>query len=444
MAGPYYVNDDGSDTTPFDTYAKAKPTLVGLLGDGTITIAAGEEIHIGHDHVDQDGGSVIVAFGNGTEEQPIRLISTNTATDVYQPGARLESVGGGSDITIQSGASVWYGVTLISLDNFSVGTANATHKFYDCTIDALDIPASIVSEATAEFHNCTLTSNDITVASIICGSEAAALFLDCTIVLANAGSGEPIVAVSDGARAIFESCDFSGCTSDMSLSEVGVINNSQIIYRRCKLPSAYTVESAFGGNNVLQVESCSGTTSTVPFLGVGGDAGVSGLIDVFGITKTVTAQKRVGGASDGVNDYSWEMTAEATVSYFSPLESPPIVYWAEPGAQTVTIHTADDADLNDNELWMVVEHPDGSVTNAEPTHTVLANTRPDPLAAPGAVARDSGSTWDGAGTGTDGSTGQQKLVSSSFNPTVAGPVIIRIYLAKASAVMYVDPKPVVT
>ena len=137
------------------------------------------------------------------------------------------------------------------------------------------------------------------------------------------------------------------------------------------------------------------------------------------------------------------MTALANVSYYAPLESPPITYWAEPGAQTVTIYTADDADLDDDELWMVVEHPDGSVTNAEPDHVVLQNTKPNPLATPAAVARDSGSTWSGSGTGTDGSTGQQKLVSSSFNPTVAGPVIIRVYLAKASAVMYVDPRPAV-
>jgi hypothetical protein len=216
----------------------------------------------------------------------------------------------------------------------------------------------------------------------------------------------------------------------------------ELVYRRCKLPSTYKIPTLPSANLLLKVESCSGSTSTVPFLGVGGQAARDGGHgSVLGSTKTVIAQARTDGASDGTQGYSWEMTVPATASFFAPLESPPMVCEVAAGVpQTITVHTADDVDLNDDQLWMVVEHPDGSVTNAEPNHTVIM-TKPDPLATPSAVARDSGSTWGGAGTGTDGSTGQQKLVSDVFTPTVAGLAFVRVYLAKASAVMYVDPKP---
>ena len=115
---------------------------------------------------------------------------------------------------------------------------------------------------------------------------------------------------------------------------------------------------------------------------------------------------------------------------------------ARPGVQTVQIHTADDVDLLDNELFMIVEHP-STDTPANPNHVVLQNTKQDPLKSPSAVLRDPGSTWNGVGTGQDGFTGQQILISNGFNPTEAGPVIIRVYCGKPNATFYVDPKPVV-
>ncbi len=444
----YYVDDGGSQTAPYDTYAKAETTLAALIAAVT-PFTAGDEIHIGHDHAESTAGTVTFAFAAGTELQPIRVISTNTGSDAYQAGASIAITGVENDLNISTGASVWYGVTLTVADNLFFIAEATTHRFVDCVIVVADL--LLVMNAnwiTLEFVDSALSSADATANEMRLSSATTSLIIrGGSVTMGSAGSGLPIFVIGagdSGNHITVEDCDLSGCTSDLVLVSFNTGHDNRVIFRRCKLPSAYTLPATpTAKRNRIEVESCSGGTSTKPFLGVGGvDGGNAMWRDIKGDVRTATAQHRNGGASDGVNDYSWEMTANANVSYFSPLESPSIVYWAEPGSQTVTIYTANDADLNDNELWMVVEHPD-TATPANPDHIVLSNTKPNPLATPGAVARDAGSTWDGAGTGTDGAAGQQKLVSSSFNPVEAGPVIIRVYLAKASTTMYVDPKPAV-
>ncbi len=445
MATTYYVDDGGTATAPFDTYAKAANTLAGLITAVT-PFAVDDEIHIGHDHAESTAASVTFAFVNGVEAQPIRIISTNTTSDEYDEGASI-TVTGTSDVNISSGSSVWYGVTFVVGDDFALTLANTVHEFHNCTITATDRCLTVSGETSGRFFGCIFSSADASAPGFSIVAESTLLIRGGSISMGSANSGVGIIVFgsSDSARVTIEDCDLSGCTNDMSLMTPGGGSSKVVHYRRCKLPSAYTMPTMIAENNVLEVESCSGSTSTNPFLGIGGEGtagGVGGWSDVLGFTKAVVAQKRVGGASDGVNSYSWELNPNTNVSYFAPMVSPPMVYLAVPGSQTVTVHIANDVDLNDDECWMVVEHPDTG-SPASPDHIVLSNTKPNPLATGSAITRDSGSTWEGAGTGTDGSTGQQKLVSSSFNPIEAGPVVIRIYLAKDDT-MYVDPREVVT
>lgn len=449
MAGPWYVDDRGDpDGVDGDglSWAASYRRLSNLLAGETI--ANGEFIYLGHTHVEDATANVTYNFVNGTEVNPIRVISATVGSGspvVSEAGANLNADAGAFSITVGTGNTAWFGVTITPGNDFKFPSLNIVHRFENCTSNAADLPLSLGLEATVIWVGGSIISADVSSPNIALSAEAALLCRGVTITMGSAGGSEAIVVgITDATRVLFEDCDFSGCTSTMVLGVFTATNNGMLTYRRCKLPSAYVVPSVTAGNNVLRVESCSGTTSTEPFLGLGGQAARDGGQDnTLGTIKTVTVQKRVGGASDGVNDYSWRMEGATGCSFYSPLESPPITYWAEPGAQTVTIHTAIDSDLDTDELWMVVEYPDDSVTNAEPNHVVLSNTKPDPLETPAAVTRDSGSTWDGAGTGTDGGQGQQKLVSSSFNPTVAGPVIIRVYSGSEST-FYIDPKPVVS
>ncbi len=449
----YYVDDGGSQTAPYDTYAKAETTLAALIAAvGGFT--ADDEIHAGHDHAEDTAATVELALANGVGSQPVRPISTNTTTDDYQAGASITVSGAGNDLNLSTGASAWYGFTFVVADNINFVTANSVHRFHACTFTIADRPIVIgAGGITLLYDDCAIVSTDAGGPSFNIAADGLNLLIrGGSITMGNANSAGPILEFGAGDNnneVLIEDCDLSGCTSDMSLVSFGASNNNRVTYRRCKLPSAFTIPAVTREGNRIEIESCSGGTSNEAFLGIGGVDGGNGMWRTNrGDIRTATTQKRVGGAKDypdggSGNDYSWELTTSANVSYFAPLESPPLGYIARPGAQTVTIHTADNNDLNDNELFSKVEHPSTDIP-ANPNHVVLQNTKPDPLATPSAVARDAGSVWDGAGTGVDGGEGQQKLASDSFNPTEAGPVITRVYCAKPNTTMYVDAKPEVT
>ncbi len=443
----YYVDDGGSDTDPFDTYAKAASSL-SALETAKAPYTAGDEIHIGHDHQEQIAGNTTYNFANGTEAAPVRLISTNTGTDAYQAGAKIDTDGGGFDVLLGSGWSSWYGVTidLVPGDDFSVTGSNIGHEFHECSLEINDLLLGFASaEETVKFYNCTITCPAVGGPFINMSAESYLLMRGCSVTINNANAAEPIVEnISDGTVVLFEDCDFSACTATMALAEYdGTQSNTFVTYRRCKLPATFAMPTIPVGNNKFFMESCSVAAIAAPLLGIGGKTDVDGWSSIQGTIGTTTTQARTGGASDGTNLYAWEVKAAATASFFTPLELPPITYWAEAGAQTVTIHTADGADLNDDELWMELSYPDGDPQ--QPDNLIsTASTRNDPLDTPQAVPRDAGSTWAGAGTGTDGGTGQQKLSWGSINPDYGGPVVIRIFVAKASATMYVDPRPVIS
>ena len=443
MGGPWYVDDGGNDTTGL-SWANAYITLQSLL-TAEAPLSDGDFIYLGHTHTEGLGSSQTYTFNGGEEDDPIKLISSlvDSSPPTYQIGAEINITGAGNDIAIGVGNLTWDGIKFTAPDNFTPGAFHDLNVYHNCEMDVVDLIV-FVGNSQIKWYGGIIDSEDVAFGGFLLGAGTTFLARGTTISFPNSSIGICVVSSDNACRVTFEDCDFSGCIDSQPLvSYSPTTSNSIVTFRRCRLPPNYVEPAVIPGNNILIVDSCSDGTSTSPFLGVGGDAGNSVWRSMMGDVRTVIAQARTGGATDGVNNYSWEMTAGANASLYAPLESPTITFWAVPGAQTVTIHTADDADLNDNELFMVLEHPDTTLTNAEPTHIVLS-TKPVPLATPVAVARDSGSVWSGAGTGTDGSTGQQKLVSSSFNPTVAGPVIIRVYLAKPSAVMYVDRRPVVT
>ncbi len=438
---PIYVDSNASGADNGTSWINAYQTLA-LCETGEAPYAVDQEIWLAHDHAESTAGSLAFAFANGTATQPVRLISVNSGTDNYEAGATITATVSTSDITIGTGASTWLGVTFVTPDNFGFNATTTTHSFYECTFNAADTPMELLQTYICiECYDCTIISADTSLPGIVLNRASGHLLIrGGSITMASAASASAMflanAADSDNILVV-EDCDLSGggtTTANMVLTALNVASlNNTITFRRCKLPASYTTQTMVGGN-VLQIESCSGGTDTVPFLGV------TEWQDQHGVVQSVTTDVRTGGASDGDQLYAWEMNPVANVSYYAPLESPPIVYWAEAGAQTVTIHIANDVDLDTDQCWITIEHP-SEATPAEPDHIVLT-TKPAPLVTGNAITRDSGSTWSGAGTGTDGSTGQQKLVSASFNPVEAGPVIIRVYLATDDT-MYVDPKPVV-
>jgi hypothetical protein len=156
--------------------------------------------------------------------------------------------------------------------------------------------------------------------------------------------------------------------------------------------------------------------------------------DLCGTIGASTSRYRTGGADDGsqANAHSWEIISNASAGVMAAsIASPPITRWVAAGSQALKVYVASGGTLNDDEFWIEVLSPSEAGT---PTpQGTFRSTRAAMLASPAALTTDGSSTWNGSGVGT------KQCASVTIAPTVAGPVTIRVHLAKASTTVYVDP-----
>lgn len=155
----------------------------------------------------------------------------------------------------------------------------------------------------------------------------------------------------------------------------------------------------------------------------------------YGYTKEETTIVRSGGASDGTTPISAKMVSTANVceNDSMALKSPPITGWtSSTTSKTFTVEGVWDSATNiqDDEIWMELEYP------ANNTDGLGALVR-DCCAVLGTPADQTASTatWT-----TTGMTNPNKFkLSVTVTPGKAGPICARVYLAKPSTTVYIDP-----
>lgn len=140
---------------------------------------------------------------------------------------------------------------------------------------------------------------------------------------------------------------------------------------------------------------------------------------------------RTGGASDDVGSYSVKMVTTANVAYPSTAaRSMELVAPNSTTGSNVTItceiiHDSVTA-LDDDEIWLEVEEPDGTVTT-DAMASVIATP---------AAQTSSSETWT-----TTGLTNPNKqALSVTINPSRAGNLLCRVVCAKPSKTLYICPK----
>lgn len=236
---------------------------------------------------------------------------------------------------------------------------------------------------------------------------------------------------SGSALVDIEGVEFIGTVTDIQNSASGSNSQLRLTLSRCKAP---TYTNVFGGNGMgaffaeLDVDLFESGTITVP------SVGPKRYRNTGNIASSLT-RYRTGGADDGeqANPYSWEMAANSTATDFvAPLVSPPITRWVDSGAQTLTIYVASGVTLQDDECWLEVLSP--SEAGSATAQAKFRSTRAAPLATPANLTTDGSSTWNGSGVGT------KQKIDVSISPTIAGPVSVRVHLAKPSTTVYVDPR----
>jgi len=432
-----YVDSNATGADNGDPGNDAWETMLQAVG-----VAAGTIIYTAHDH--SEAGVPTYNFSNSTADDPVVLISVDFDDSyAYRVGASLASTGT-SDIILQGHIHV-HGFTLDSDDDTVLGTTDNYQVYEDCTFQSDDLFQIGGAESTIVFVNCTINVDD-TSQAISAYADNYAIFRGCTITHPN--TSVLLGTIGDSTNYLFENCDLSADTDDITAGMGSSSVRSTITLRSCSLASAVDTIGAgsfTAPNSWILIENCSNTTNLTV-----AELGLSEYIDIFGTVKSDLTRYRAGGADDdeNVTAHSWEMAASSrSLELYGVLRTPLIARWVEAGVEvTVTVFVAATSTLQDDEFWIELSGPDNTANPNTTTQGYAETTRlaanrssaGDVRAAPANITATGESDWTGSDVGTEQS------VSITYTPAEAGPLRVRACLAKASTTVYVDPKLVVT
>jgi hypothetical protein len=245
-----------------------------------------------------------------------------------------------------------------------------------------------------------------------------------------------------GAR-VFEDVDLSAiCTGATAkyFTKNNTYQYSNIVLLRCKLPSG----SGFDWTNGTYPPPVS--NASVPLIRAEHCSSGNNVIGAFyqhyfGEIYSETTIIKTDGASDGTTGFSWKMISNAYAhedQTGAQLQSVAIGGWfPDADSQTLTVDCLIDSatNLQDDEVWMEVHYP---ANNTDGLGTTAHNRRAI-LGTPADVTTSS-ATW----TTTGMSNPNEFKLSVTVDPGKVGPFEIRVYLAKPSTTIYVDPKVTIT
>lgn len=440
----FYVRSDGSDTDPYDTWAKAatslKDLLSGSIAGQTTTVAAGDVIYVDDGYTETNAGNT--NYEAPSNDVPIAVISVDSTGDPEPPGASDFSPG--ATITHSSGVPRIYGASMYA--GFTIETAygpigiggdrSETVLFYKCT-----------TKMTHAHHNhyniyfgirfveveCEWYTDQTNAGPLVnIGGEGSYYEgYGCSGLSGTTAGKEEIVAIGeDGVSAFFHACDFSAiCESGVEVLTGSDDDRNARFFRfsGCKFPASYNWNAASGANSGWLLEGySSGSSPGVNDIHV--QLGGRGIIVNNDTTKLDS-------------DFSLQFDNEAAKP--SPIAADALEYqiaeFFSSENPTITVELVFDsndmAELYDNEFWIEVEYPDSTT----PGLTNYANTRGADVGMNKAALTSSSASWSGTG-GFTGSAVKRK-VAYTVSGGGAGVHRVRAHFMHASEVtVYVEPK----
>jgi hypothetical protein len=393
---------------------------------GTGFMAAGDTLYVSDRHVQTQSVSFNLTSSNGTADLPLRIICVDHTATPPTALALTASVSTTGATYLRFCIYVYlYGLvfTCGSSSNLSgLAGAGLTNDVIaeHCTFN---LGASFLLgyiDASATYANKVIM-NDCTVHY---GSTTHTLGANGGNVTFNrltlTGSA-PNNAFNTNAHANFVVND-----SDLSLATSTLVTtNNATLYRavfsNCKLGAGVTLQSGtlYSPFGDMSFYNCSSSNINYSYR----------RIRYEGTVDHELTTVRTSGASDGTTSISWKAVTGSTASFGKPMDLAPIAQWNETtgSALTATVEIAGAASLTNGDIWLEIEYLGDA---ASCVGSVVSSRRG--LLATAAAVTTSSASWGGS------PTYKQKL-QCAFTPQEKGPVVARVYVAKASATVYVDP-----
>lgn len=433
-----FVDDGGSNTSPYETWAKAATTFATAVSASS----AGDDIILGHDHSEALGGNTTYTFP-GTSAAPNRVISCTSSaggsTKTYNKAdnIQIDSSGGVRDITLV-GHVKFYGVSLKTGDDLIFTTLATTVWFDDSVIELSSAGALFL--LTAGQVSVFLKNTDVNFS----GGAAAAAFKLLSGSNLFEWHGGTVSWAGTQPTALFNNSKFAPIVSvagvDLNAITSALVDVSDLAvylatFHHCLINSGVSLITgtiALAGTKVL-MSGCDDTT--------GNDLYRLEYVDYYGSIVHDDSIYYDSGASDGTTNISWKFVTTANATEFSePLISPPIVVWVDStGSKTFTVQINWDSATNvqNDEIWLEVEYLEASAD----TDSAFANDGMADIFATPADQATNAESW----TGTGGFTNEnQQALAVTATVNRVGPVICRVHMGKPSTTIYVDPKVTVT
>ena len=445
----YFVASGGSNTSPYDTWAKAATSLATALAAATAT---GDRVIVQYDAV-PSGDSGAASSVTYTFAANIALISaSNDGGSAYTPTAMGESywigtsTSGPIHVFLAGAYNVYmYGITLRSGGGNSnaaitLGTSDGAHyEMEDCCLWQASTASNQILRlsATGNSHN---TFARLTRPTFRFGHTSHSIVAACAEVVIEGGQISPsgstpstlftVSSVVASGSVYMEGCDWSPVTGTLIGSHTNGPKN--YVFVTCRLGSGVTV---------LATQTPANKSSARAWLYdcAAGDAHYHiQYHDAFGsLTVDTGIYANDGAQYDGTNRCSWKIVTTANCSYFTPFVSPWFdVYHSGTSAVTPSIEFLRDGSTTayqDDEVWGEWAYKG----TAGSTQTTLINDR---------KALEAAAANQDAGVGTSGWTGENatawsgKLTGASITPAEIGHIRGRVCVGEPSITVYVDPQ----
>lgn len=453
MTTRYYDNAGGSNTSGYDTWAKAATSFATFAG----IFSAGEAGFLNAASTGESVASLSPTFA-GTPASPNIIMGGTKATSPD----KISALTTGAKVTISGttlgvlGSFHMWGMNFTMTSNSSFGAAfaanGATVQYYEqCSIimqgtggsTTISIGSGNGGNSTyVQFDNCTFSMN----------SGGQRIYLQGRVFIRGgsyaAQANQPTAIFNyDGTRAAhvtIDGFDFSAMASSASLFQ-NFGANGYCLIRNPKLPSSWTGSILSGtigaGSRIVMINGDNGNTNYR-----------LNVIDYAGTIRDETSIVRTGGSSDGTTPHSYRLkVATTTINYPHAMASEDMYIWIDStGSHTISCEVVYDAGtlFNNDELYLDVEYMG---TASQPKLNFEYSTRCDPLtkfnAGQAAAGTSSSESWPNAtGTGPNGSSTWNKrtITSAAFTTTQKGWIIARLMCNKSAQTIFYDDKLAVT